>query len=70
MDQGHTSGNQAHERRFLHGIARGQLLVEPREGVGGDRGAVEERGGGDGYGCTEECKGAPCHRYFLLLTPG
>ena len=53
MDQSHTSGDQAQERCFLrHGIARDQLLVEPRGGIGGDRGAVEERGGGDGHGCN------------------
>ena len=34
MDQGHPSGDQAHEGCFIpHGIARDQLLVEPREGV-------------------------------------
>ena len=30
---------------------RDQLLVEPGEGIAGDRGAARERGGGDGYGC-------------------
>ena len=30
---------------------RDQLLVEPREGIAGDRGAARERGGWDGYGC-------------------
>ena len=46
MDQSHPSGDQAHERRSLrHSIAKDQLLVEPREGVGGYRGAVEERVG-------------------------
>jgi len=65
MDQSHPSGDQAYERRFLrHGIAIDQLLADPREGTGGDRGAVEERGGGDGHGCTEECKEVPCHRQF------
>ncbi|KIJ97193.1 hypothetical protein K443DRAFT_258466 [Laccaria amethystina LaAM-08-1] len=47
--------------RDRHGISRDHLLVEPQEGVGGDRGAVEERGGGDGYGCIEEHKELPYH---------
>ena len=56
MNQSHPSGDQAHEGRFLqHAIAREQLLVEPRGGVGRYRGAVEERGG-DGHGFTGECK--------------
>ena len=37
-----------------------QLLVEPREGVGGNRGAVEDRGGEGGDACIEECKEVPC----------
>ena len=37
-----------------------QLLVEPREGVGGDRGAVEDRGDEGGDACIEECKEVPC----------
>ena len=62
MDQSHPSGDQIHEGRFLqHGIARDQLLVKPRVDTGGDRRVAEERGGGDGRGCIEECKEAPCH---------
>ena len=64
MDQSHQSlGDQAQEGRFLwHGITRDQFLVEPREGIAGDRSAVEERGTGEGYGCIEECKTeVPCH---------
>ena len=39
---------------------RSQFLVEPREGVGADGSAVEERGGQDGYGCIEECNEVSC----------
>jgi len=54
MHQSHPSGDQAHKGGFIqHGIARDQLLVEPREGVVEDRGAVEERGSGDGHGGTK-----------------
>ena len=63
MDHSHLSGDQVHEGCFLrHGTASGQLLVEPREGVGRHGGAVEERGGEDGDGCIEECKKIPCDR--------
>ena len=39
------------------GTARGHLLVEPWEGVGGNRGAVEGRECEDGQGCIHAIVG-------------
>ena len=65
MDQSHPSSEPAHEGHFIrHGTASGQLLVEPREGVGGHGDPVEERGGEDSHEYIEEWKEIPCDCSF------